>query len=93
MTIFYLNPQHLDKWIYQNDAEYLGDFVPGSLLDNFTLITRRGYAAVYEHYVNEWCSDYRIEFMPFADQYATYDVINEFYKFFDSYEKEYGEIL
>ena len=92
MTIFYLDSSDLNKWMYQNDAEYLGDFVPGVLQDNFTVITRRGYAAIYEHYLNTWCSDFRVEFQPFGDQYATYDVINEFYKFVENYEKEYGEI-
>ena len=83
MTSFYIPSTFLETWIHQNDAEYLGDYVPGCLLDNFTMGTRRGYAAIYEHYLNEWTSDYYIEFQPYGDQYAEYDVIDEFYKFME----------
>jgi len=60
---FYLNPTQFDKWSHQNDIEYTGDFVDGVLLDNFVVFTKHGVAAIYEHYVNCWQSDYRVEFL------------------------------
>ena len=77
VTCFRLDPgQALEKWIHQNGAEYAGDYVEGCLLDNFVMATRRGYAAFYEQYINEWTSDYYVEFQPgpaqavFANWYA-----------------------
>ena len=55
-----------DKWVKQNGAEYTGDFFPGCLLDNFIMVTKRGFAAFYENYLNEWSSDYFVEFQPGA---------------------------
>ncbi len=63
-TTFLIAPRDLPKWIRQNRAEYTGDFAEGCLLDNFVLSCRRGFAAVYEHYLNCWSSDYLIEFEP-----------------------------
>ena len=62
MTIFRLDPKALNKWMHQNEAEYTGDYFYGTLLDNFTVITKRGFAAIYEHYVNCWTSDYLVKF-------------------------------
>ena len=65
ITCFRLDPgQAFEKWARQNGAEYTGDYIDGCLLDNFVMATRRGYAAFYEHYVNEWTSDYYVEFQP-----------------------------
>jgi hypothetical protein len=58
---FLINPINLNRWMQQNKAEYTGDFLDGCLLDNFVVKTKRGYAAVYEKYVNEGMSTYRIE--------------------------------
>ena len=68
VTRFRLDPAGLEKWLHQNGAEYAGDYVPGCLLDNFVVVTRRGFAAIYENYLNEWSSDYYIEFQPGAAQ-------------------------
>ena len=62
MTKFYIEPKNLDKWMKQNEADYIGNFVDGALLDNFMLFTKNGIAAVYEHYLNAWSSDYYVEF-------------------------------
>ena len=78
VTCFRINPgAAFEKWMYQNGAEYAGDYVEGCLLDNFVVSTRRGFAAVYENYVSEWASDYYIEFQPGAAQ----DVFSNWYKF------------
>ena len=45
-------------------------------MDNFVVATKRGYAAIYESYLNEWASDYYIEFQPGAAQ----DVFNTWYE-------------
>ena len=65
MTNLYLNPLHLNKWMHQNGAVYTGNFFPGVLLDNFILDCKRGYAFVYEHYLNPNSSDYLITFFPY----------------------------
>ena len=62
MTKMRIQPSFLNKWLHQNKAECTGDCVEGCLLDNFVVATKRGYAAIYEHYVNAWESDYRVEF-------------------------------
>lgn len=63
-----LNPSEFEKWMHQNKAVYSGRFIEGCLLDNFVVMTKRGFAAFYEHYVNEWTSDYTVEFEPGAAQ-------------------------
>lgn len=68
VTSFRISPENLDMWMHQNEAEYTGAFVEGSLLNNFVLACKRGFAAVYEHYLNCWSSDYLIEFQPGAAQ-------------------------
>lgn len=65
---FSLNPSELEKWMHQNKAEYSGSFIDGCLLDNFVVMTKRGFAAFYEHYVNGWTSDYIVEFEPSTAQ-------------------------
>lgn len=85
ITRFYMEPQQLGKWMYQNDAEYTGMFIEGCLLDNFVVMTRRGFAAVYEHYVNPNQSNYYIEFQPGAAQ----DVLRKWYELEDAaFEQE-----
>lgn len=67
----------LEKWIRQNGAEYTGDFSPGCLLDNFVMVTKRGFAAFYENFVNCWTSDYYVEFQPGPAQ----DVFRKWFAF------------
>lgn len=62
MTQFRIGNNELERWMHQNKAQYTGSFVEGCLLDNFVVVTRRGFAAFYEHYINEWSSDYAVEF-------------------------------
>lgn len=66
VTRFRLGSTELKKWMHQNKAEYTGDCVEGCLLDNFVLACKRGFAAVYEHTLNCWTSDYIVEFAPGA---------------------------
>ena len=77
MTTFTLQPRGLAKWLYQNRAEYTGDFVEGCLLDNFVVSTKRGFAAVYEKYQNANSSVYRVEFEPGTAQ----NVFHAWYEF------------
>lgn len=65
VTCFRLDPgAAFEKWVHQNGAIYTGDYIEGCLLDNFVMATQRGYAAFYENYINEWKSDYYVEFQP-----------------------------
>lgn len=82
MTTIRIGSQDLGKWMKQNEAEYTGAFVPGCLLDNFVLACKRGFAAVYEHYVNCWTSDYMIEFETGTAQ----TVWDRWYNFYESQE-------
>lgn len=78
VTCFRLEPgPAFHKWRHQNSAEFTGDYVEGCLLDSFVMSTRRGFAAFYENYVNEWTSDYYVEFQAGAAQ----DVFSNWYKF------------
>lgn len=80
ITTIRIGATELEKWMHQNEAEYTGDFAEGGLLDNFMLACKRGFAAVYEHYLNCWSSDYLIEFESGAAQ----DVWENWYRFEDS---------
>lgn len=84
MTRFYIDPQNIEKWLHQNEAEYTGDFVDGCLLDSFVVWTKNGVAAVYEHYLNEWSSDYLIEF----ERGSADEVWTNWYLFADRAELE-----
>lgn len=65
ITVFNLDPMNLDKWMHQNKASYTGEYREGNLIDSFILSCKRGYAALYETYSNEWNSTYTVEFMPY----------------------------
>ena len=52
--------------------------------DNLVLACKRGFAAVYEHYLNCWSSDYLIEFQPGAAQ----GVWKNWYKFEEAAERQ-----
>ena len=78
VTCFRLEPgPAFHKWAHQNGAEYTGDYVEGCLLDSFVMSTRRGFAVFYENYVNEWTSDYYVEFQPGAAQ----NIFSNWYEF------------
>lgn len=78
VTCFYIDPgAAFQKWITQNRGEYTGDYIEGVLQDSFVISTPRGYAAVYEHYLNCWSSDYYVEFQPGAAE----DVWSAWYEF------------
>lgn len=80
VTCFYLEPgKEFEKWCTQNGAVYTGVCEEGVLLDNFVMATKRGYAAFYAHYRNEWSSDYYVEFQKGAAQ----DVWRKWYAFVD----------
>lgn len=51
----------LQKWLHQNGA-FVEDLIEGILLDNSLEVCKRGYAAIYEHALNEWSSNYIVEF-------------------------------
>lgn len=70
MRTFCISPEKLNKWCGQNKGEYTGDFVDGCLLDNFIIACNRGYAFVYEHYLNPWASDYLVKFCQYDDKPA-----------------------
>lgn len=68
ITTFRISGANLARWMKQNRAGYTGVLVEGCLLDNFVLVCERGFAAFYEHYLNEWTSDYLVEFESGAAQ-------------------------
>jgi hypothetical protein len=79
ITTIRLGSRELDKWMHQNQAEYTGDFVEGCLLDCFVLWCKRGVAAVYEHALNDWSSEYLVEFQ----RGDGHDVWERWYEFED----------
>jgi hypothetical protein len=78
-----MKPSNLGKWMHQNKASYAGVFVEGCLQDNFVLACKRGFAAVYEHYLNDWSSDYLVEFEPGTAQ----EVWRRWYEFEERSER------
>lgn len=86
---FYLNPAQFEKWKHQNAADYTDDYFPGCLLDNFVLSCRRGYAFLYEHYVNSNMSNYHVKFLPYKAPQKEY---NSLFVEFWQFEKECEEL-
>lgn len=68
VTAFHIRGSDVERWMRQNQAKYTGVLIEGCLLDNFVLVCKRGFAAFYEHYLNEWTSDYLVEFESGAAQ-------------------------
>lgn len=91
VTTFQIGIGDMNKWIHQNNAEYTGDFVDGVLADSFMLSCKRGTAAVYEHYLNSWSSDYIVLFVPYSDEKRTNQLYDDFYKYVENCEKEAAE--
>lgn len=75
------------KWAYQNRAVYTGAFFEGSLLDNYILACKRGYAAVYERYVNHNMSEHIFKFAPYKDPKAVAELWSEFLEREKEYER------
>lgn len=67
VTTFYLDPMDFDKWFSQNSGEYTGNYFSGVLQDNFVVSCRRGYAFLYEHYINANSSDFSVYFIPYKE--------------------------
>ena len=88
VTTFQIGIGEMNKWIHQNNAEYTGDFVEGVLADSFILACKRGTAAVYEHYLNEWSSNYMVLFVPYTDKNGTIALYEDFYEYAEICEKE-----
>ena len=65
MTRFYLNAGALGRWMHQNK---------GVLVDSFVVETKRGVAAIYEHYLNEWTSNYYVEFTDYKNGFKNGEV-------------------
>ena len=80
----------LNKWLKQNNAEYI-ECVEGCLIDNALCACKRGYAAIYERFINPWSSAYEIHFQSYSNNDGM-DVCNAFYKRFED-ELRYLEIL
>lgn len=80
MTRFYMDPDFLDMWMKQNDACIL-DAADGCLLDNMLVEVKRGYAAIYEHGLNEWSSNYYVEFQATK---AAKEVFDNWFAFYDA---------
>lgn len=81
---FLLDPAALEKWMHQNKAIYTGDFLEGCLLDNFIVSTRRGYAAIYEKYINPNKSGYYIEF----EAGTAAAIFNNWERFYSNYMED-----
>lgn len=81
MTRFYIGHSELNKWIHQNKAEYSEYWQDGCLLDSFVVFTKRGMAAFYEHPLNEWCSDYYVEFQSGKEMEKTNIVMENWLNF------------
>ena len=80
MTRFYLNAGALDKWVYQNKGEYAA-CVEGVLQDSVVVTAKRGLAMVYEHYVNEWTSNFYVEFAPYKNEAEVDKLWKDWYAF------------
>ena len=54
--------------------QYTGAYVEGVLVDSFVVETKRGVAAIYEHYLNEWTSNYYVEFTDYKNGFKNGEV-------------------
>ena len=88
MTRLYIPARNMNTWLHQNKAE-TADFREGCLLDNFIVWTKRGVAAIYEHCLNSWSSDYLVEFEPGDAP----NVWERWEAFIEAYESEYSEAM
>ena len=58
----YLDPSRLQEFCEKNHIGEQIDSFEGALLDGFIAAFPGGYAAFYPHYLNEWSSDYYVEY-------------------------------
>lgn len=58
----YLDPSRLQEFCEKNQIGEQIDSFEGTLLDGFIAAFPGGYAAFYPHYINEWSSDYYVEY-------------------------------
>ncbi len=85
MTTFKIYGEaEMEKWMVQNNAVYTGDFIDGSLLDNFSVWVKRGMAIITECFENYWSSSYLVRWS--QDDKLIWDLWDEF-------EKNYIESL
>lgn len=80
MTRFYLAPDQFDKWVYQNEGEY-ATCVEGVLQDSVVVAAKRGWAMIYEHYVNKWTSNFYVEFAPYKNKSEVDELWKNWYAF------------
>lgn len=91
MTEFKYNGK-IEKLIHQatgsNDVDFC-DYHEGCLLDNYVFCGKRGIYFVYESYVNEWCSNYRVEFCKYGsdDINSSWDEWNKSVELWEAVEK------
>lgn len=77
----------IEDFIQSINAEII-DCRIGSLIDYMLLATDYFYIGCYETYKNEWSSVYTLHVQHYND-YSS-DVIREWDKFTETYDKEYG---
>ena len=63
MKTFYCSVSALDNYLSENDADCL-DAIDGSLIDSAVYSLEAGTLFCFEHYRNEWSSDYYCLFFP-----------------------------
>lgn len=93
MTVFCIGSTKMNKWLHQNKAQYTGAYCEGCLLDNFMVETKRGVAAIYEHYLNPNSSDYLVKFVPFKGGVQSGELdrlMADWYSFYDAVMAEMG---
>lgn len=79
ITKIRMNPTYLQMWLHQNNAQ-ISDCLEGVLLDNLLVLTKRGWAAIYENAINANASDYIIEFQT--------GTAPDVFKHWDAFEQE-----
>lgn len=87
MTRFYINAGALGRWMHQNKALYTGAYIEGVLVDSFVVETKRGIATFYEHPLNEWTSNYYVEFTDYNNGF-TNDEINKIWSNWHEFEEK-----
>ena len=86
MTVFYWNG-NIDKLLHQNAAE-TEDYLEGCLQDNMLMACRRGYMAIYEHYLNPWSSNHKVFFAPYKNAPDCEKLLQDWETFKEKAERE-----
>lgn len=87
ITTFTLSARNFDLWMHQNCGDYTGEFLEGTLLDNFVVVTKNGIEAFYERALNEWTSCYYVEFGRFGSGVSD-RVLARWYDWYDSQDMD-----